>query len=122
MAWSSRTSSRIRLVGWLAIPAGVLALLAFEAHPPVLCLWTRVFGVHCLGCGLHHAAFQLLRGRFHEAWTANPLVYAVLPLFAFLYARHLVRLLRAARGVRPLLDAAPGNPTPPALPTARRPT
>jgi len=97
MAWSSRTTSRLHLAAWLALPAGLLAVLAFEAHPPILCLWTRIFGLHCPGCGLHHAAFQLVRGRFHDAWSANPLVYAVLPLLAFLYARHLLRLLRAAR-------------------------
>ena len=95
MAWSSSNRSKaLRLAGWLALPATLFAVLLLESKPPILCLWTRVFGVHCLGCGMHHAAFQLARGRFHDAWNSNPLVFPVLPLLAYLYVRRLTRLWR----------------------------
>lgn len=98
MASSSSRAEILRLAGWLAVPAGLLLVLAFETKPPLLCLWTRFFGFHCLGCGMHHASFQLVRGHFHDAWNSNPLIYVVLPLLAYLYVRHVHRLWRKVFG------------------------
>lgn len=97
MAWSSSRAKLLLLAGWLALPAGLLAILIFEAKPPLLCLWTRFFGIQCLGCGMHHATFQLVRGRFNDAWNSNPLIFVVLPLLAYLYVRHVRWLWRAVR-------------------------
>lgn len=47
------------------------------------CLFTYLFGVHCLGCGMTHAAVHMLTFHFKEAWEANPLSFFVIPLLAF---------------------------------------
>lgn len=94
MAWSSSRAEILRLAGWLAIPAGLLLVLVLETKPPLMCLWTRFFGFPCLGCGMHHAAFQLVRGNIHDAWNANPLIFAVFPLLSYLYLRHVIKLWR----------------------------
>lgn len=47
------------------------------------CLWTAIFGVHCLGCGLTTAFIALLGFDFIGAYTSNPLIFIVLPAGVF---------------------------------------
>ena len=47
------------------------------------CLWTTIFGMKCPGCGLTTASVELTHFRFKEAFGINPLVYIVVPAFAY---------------------------------------
>jgi len=74
-----------RLVQWSAI--AVLALLAILptaelASMPVLCMFRRVWGWECFGCGLTRALSLALHGEWAAAMEMNRLVAIVLPALA----------------------------------------
>jgi hypothetical protein len=45
----------------------------------VPCLFRLLTGHACPGCGLTHALGDLLRGDAAAAWSANPLIFVLLP-------------------------------------------
>lgn len=49
------------------------ALTANRAAAPALCVFRRVTGIPCPGCGLVRAAGLLLRGEISAAFAVNPL-------------------------------------------------
>lgn len=63
-----------------ALPVGVAGAwlyAPYAASGPVLCLWRRILGVRCPGCGLTRAICRLVRGDPAGAVAANPLVIVV---------------------------------------------
>ena len=65
---------------------------------PAACLWQRVYGVDCPGCGLTRCFVSLAHGDVAAAWQFNP---AGLLLFAFLIYQlpyRTVQIIRLARG------------------------
>jgi hypothetical protein len=58
------------------------------------CLFTLIFGVHCWGCGMTHAAIALVKFQFEEAWNENPLVVIVLPLLTFTVIQDFLKFKR----------------------------
>lgn len=47
------------------------------------CLWTKIFGIHCPGCGLTRAAICLIKLQPIGAFHANPLIYIVAPAIIY---------------------------------------
>ncbi|MGB1247577.1 MAG: DUF2752 domain-containing protein [Chitinophagales bacterium] len=45
------------------------------------CLWTKIFKVNCLGCGLTTAFIKLLSLDIVGAYSSNPLIFIVIPSF-----------------------------------------
>lgn len=43
------------------------------------CLWSTIFDLNCLGCGLTRAFIALLRLDFASAFDLNPLIFIVVP-------------------------------------------
>jgi uncharacterized membrane protein len=83
----------------IAIAVALLGLAALATPDTVLrlgppCLITHVLGVWCAGCGITHAAIDLLHGDVAAAWAHNRLSLLVLPLLLLLYLRHLRKLGR----------------------------
>jgi predicted membrane metal-binding protein len=58
------------------------------------CLFTTIFGIHCWGCGMTHAAIALLKFQFAEAWNENPLVVVVIPLITFAVIQDFLKFKR----------------------------
>ena len=52
------------------------------------CLFKTFFHVECWGCGLSSAAIELLHFRFILAAQKNPMIYAVMGLVAYYFAKH----------------------------------
>jgi hypothetical protein len=81
------------LLGRLILPAAFLALalvpVAFLDRLPAVCLYQRLFGVRCLGCGMTHAFCAVLHGHLAAAFRYNRLVVSAFPFFAVVAARHL---------------------------------
>ena len=62
------------LAGWLYYPV--------MDKGPTLCLWRRLFGINCLGCGMTRAVCEAAHGHFFQAMQQNKLV---IPLLAVLF-------------------------------------
>ena len=85
----------------LLLPAVIAA--AWLYHPfcqdgPVFCLWRRLLGVECPGCGLVRAFSLCAHGRLAEAFAANPLFPAVFFVIAAISLNAAVRLCVSLRG------------------------
>lgn len=76
----------------IAAAVCVLALLSAGAiflynHSPVertwlVCIWHRLTGYYCPGCGAGRASYSILHGQFYQAFRYNPLFFLLLPFFA----------------------------------------
>ncbi len=95
---SSSTGTKIRLAGCFVLPVVLYAIpLQWVMHGPTLCLFHRLFGHACYGCGMTQALFSLLHFDFAAAWEFNRLVVVVAPLLAYLYIKEVVRAWRSLR-------------------------
>src|ERR1700686_377389 len=80
----------------IAIPLlGALVPISWLERAPGLCLFKRVTGRPCWGCGMTRAIALLLRGRVRKAIRQNPRVMIVGPLLGYLWLKELGRSRRA---------------------------
>ena len=82
-----RAAAQVQALVLLACIAGGLTVLRLLSPQqldqlPRLCLWARLLGRPCPGCGTLHALCALLHGNFSQAWSYNPNVVLVVPLLA----------------------------------------
>ncbi len=88
--------SRIYLLAEaLAFPTILFA--AYFYYPyctkgPILCLWYRIFGIHCPGCEMTRAICHLARSAFREAVHYNILAIPALVVIFFLPLKAMIRL------------------------------
>lgn len=75
---------------WGLAGVGALAMMAIlYVFPPEQssfypqCIFRRVTGLDCPGCGGLRAAHQLLHGHFAAAWALNPVAVMLAPLLAY---------------------------------------
>ncbi|MFM2082438.1 MAG: hypothetical protein RL380_1129 [Verrucomicrobiota bacterium] len=80
----------VRNKTWLLplVSVAALVLLVFLADPRgqnffPRCLFHRLTGWNCPGCGTTRAAHDLLHGKFSQAFRDNALFVVLLPLFAW---------------------------------------
>jgi len=52
-----------------------------------VCLFHKLTGLYCPGCGSGRALHQLVHGNIAAAWRLNPLVVLAIPLLIYLVAR-----------------------------------
>lgn len=92
----------IRLAAIL-LPAGALAALptALLEQGPVLCLFRRLAGVECLGCGMTRAMAALLHGEWQAAAELNALSLPLAAALGAVVAGDAVRLARRLGRRRP---------------------
>ena len=74
-----------------------------QNHFYPVCLFHRVTGLLCPGCGSLRALHQLLHGRLGAAFRFNPMLIAALPLVVALVFRFAARESRCEPG-RPLIS------------------
>lgn len=55
------------------------------------CIFNKITGYKCPGCGITHVLFDLINFKFKEAFMENPLVFIYLPFIVmyFLYQTYL---------------------------------
>jgi hypothetical protein len=81
---------------WLAaIVAGVIYVVLFAFVPGFEnfgwpCIWKRSTGVECLGCGFTRACGAIVTAQWHRAWELHPLVFLIIPYFAWRLANIVV--------------------------------
>lgn len=86
---------RLLLGGAALLGLGLLYALAnVRLGFYVPCLFRRVTGWKCPGCGVTSLCLALLRLDLPAAWAANPVLLLLSPFIAFLAARMAVRYVR----------------------------
>lgn len=83
----------------LAVAAGAIAVFYFAVDPEQVsyapfCLFHKLTGLQCPGCGSQRMAHALLHGDFAAAWHYNALLLCFLPLLAFMLWLEIVRSRR----------------------------
>jgi hypothetical protein len=90
------------------IPLGLLALALIQPGQlddlPVLCLWRRLTGRPCFGCGTTHALSALMHGDLQDALHYNRIIAIVVPVGIWIWVAQL-RVLWSGKGRPP--EAAP---------------
>jgi hypothetical protein len=86
-----------RISGALLFGAVAAALFAFDParvsiFPP--CVFHRLTGLWCPGCGTTRALHQLVHGNLTAAFHLNPLAISMLPVAGYLVARGDSRALK----------------------------
>ncbi len=56
------------------------------------CVFRKVTGLRCPGCGVSHMLIHMSKFRFREALTANPLLFFLVPLLILLLAVKIIFL------------------------------
>ncbi len=77
-----RSNKLISLVALYFIVSVVLQM-AFSVNIMIPCLWKTIFNIKCPGCGLTTALISLIRFDIASAYSANPLIFVVLPSVIF---------------------------------------
>lgn len=83
----------------IAVPLVAIAMIIYiglfdpEEYPAPQCLFHRLTGYDCPGCGTQRAVHALLHGRVAEAWRHNAALFPAVAV-AVLYAWRPKRLRR----------------------------
>ncbi|MBL7819074.1 MAG: DUF2752 domain-containing protein [Saprospiraceae bacterium] len=80
--------STLKLAGFSILIITLLLMPAdfFDTGTPV-CLFTRLSGYSCYGCGMTRAMMHLLHLNFAIAWNYNKLSFIVFPLLVFVFGK-----------------------------------
>ena len=82
---------------WIWIAAAILLLLFYFNFDPSTtkfmpqCIFYRLTGYQCMGCGSQRMIHSLLHGDFMGAFRANALLFCCLPIIMFLTFAELSR-------------------------------
>ena len=57
------------------------------------CIWKKIFGHECIGCGLTRACIQLIQLNFKEAYSCNKFIFLVLIIIIVLIIRDIKQFL-----------------------------
>lgn len=83
-----RIYSILKILFFIIVPIILILLPAthFDGGQSI-CLSVLIFDTECLACGLTRASMHLIHFDFHEAYHFNPLVFIVMPVLSFMWAR-----------------------------------
>lgn len=82
---------------FLWVPVALLAAFYFFFDPAQTgwmpqCVFHKITGLQCMGCGTQRMLHALLHGEFKEAFMANAFVFCSLPFLGFLIFVELKRV------------------------------
>ena len=87
------------------------SLLFIYYHKPLdgqsflRCPFYSLSGLFCPGCGSLRAFYQLLHGRFLQAWDLNPLMLLFLPFLVYAFFREGLSLMANRTSSGPFIPA-----------------
>lgn len=58
--------------------------IAYKFNIYIPCVFKKITGFYCPGCGITRCIMSILHGQFYQAFRYNPLIFLYLP-FLFLY-------------------------------------
>ncbi len=59
--------------------------------PLVPCIFNKITGWKCAGCGITRASHQILHGNFEAAWNFNPIIFVTVPVVSYLVFGFILR-------------------------------
>lgn len=89
----TRWKSVLRTVGFLAA-AGFLYTVLYLLGIQIPCVFHRLTGLYCPGCGISRMCISILRLDFLSALRYNSMVILLIPVFLFLGIQLVVRYVR----------------------------
>lgn len=74
---------------WWIFAVGIVLIFYFFADPMQThwmpqCVFHKLTGLQCMGCGSQRMAHALLHGNFKEAFEANAFIFCCLPVIGFM--------------------------------------
>ncbi len=69
------------IIGSIACVIAALTLMDYVAIP---CVFYKITGLYCPGCGITRAILSLLKGDFYQAFRYNSIIFIDIPLILFL--------------------------------------
>lgn len=87
------------IIGILVLISGVLYLKVispvFNIHIP--CIFNKITGFDCPGCGITRASLALLDGNIYQAFRYNMLVFFLIPLYVVYAVLEKKRLMQQGK-------------------------
>jgi len=77
------------LIGYFSV--AIALYMVSDIHILIPCLWKAISGYECPGCGLTTAFIALLKMQWEDAWSANPMIFVLIPVFICLILRDFKR-------------------------------
>ena len=85
-------------IGALLLCVGLLyALFVHRTGLAIPCIFRKVTGWLCPGCGITHQCMALLRLDFVGAFYANPVTFVLVPVILLLVFRILLRYIKTGK-------------------------
>lgn len=88
---------RDKAIKGIVVPLSLLSLTAilYFVNPSetqlLPCLFNKVTGLKCAGCGMTRAGHQILHWNLSEAWNFNPLIFVITPVAMYLVLQSVLR-------------------------------
>ena len=94
-----------RLLFDLSLPTAIILLACYEARggTGLVCLFYRMTGLYCPGCGSGRAVRALLAGNFWASFRCNPLLWLLGIPAIVCVVREYLRILFPRLGWKPLI-------------------
>lgn len=58
----------------------VMAILFFKFGIAIPCIFNKITGLYCPGCGITRMCLSLLKGEIYQAFRFNPIIFIDIPL------------------------------------------
>ncbi len=66
-------------------------LLGHHFNIYIFCLFKKLTGLYCPGCGITRMLYSIVNLKFYQAFRYNPLLFIMLPFGIFFYIDYLIR-------------------------------
>ncbi|MDP6490159.1 MAG: DUF2752 domain-containing protein [Kiritimatiellia bacterium] len=91
----------VHIGGALSLPVALLFGRLFARHvndAPIICLWRRVVGWHCPGCGMTRALCLFATGQFSASIRTHWLIVPVIAVAMAVFFKSLIWIFRSCNG------------------------
>lgn len=95
--------------GTVIIAAGfAYALFYIKTGFAVPCVFNLITGLKCPGCGTTHMIINIMKLDFAQAFACNPVMFLLLPVFAYLICANLYRYIKYGKAGTPKHESVIG--------------
>ncbi len=80
------TKKELKILLPILTVLGIFVYFADPTNGPIIpCMFNKLTGLYCPGCGMTRAVHYIMRFRFYEALKFNPLIVIIPPLLSLYY-------------------------------------